>query len=726
MIEKRMMGKQRCETMGTACCDTARVLFCVTVLVFFVWATDAFASETFSLDDVVITASRVPEKRDAVAAKIEIITRQDIENMAGATLDTVLRDVAGVTSNRTSTSQMRTVVGMRGLGSFEQGRTLVLMDGIPINKTDSGGVNWNSINPDTVERIEVFKGPGSSVYGSNAMGGVINIISKRSAAPCSGAVATEVGSHGTWGGRFNVAARKDPDRGFNFALAGMYRETDGWEAASDHTRKKKTDDGYGIMPLYLDEWSISPQVGYDFNELNHLKLDCSYYYDERSEGVKGDDRDDGEYRHFKNRRANLTYSGGMEDKKWETRLYYQLEEYYKLYDRIGKTDTDVDSDRSDMGGILHYSSPFLAQWNRVGIGADIKQGGVDAQDLDRDGGFIKNSGDMRFYALYLDDRLTLADDRLTLSLGLRYDYIETVDCETSTHPGHLFSGYVDGNPIKDENWDALSPRISGKYLFSDRLNAYGSYSRGFRAPELDDLCRTGWQYVGPKIANPNLKPETIDTFELGASYTPVNKLTLSGSAFYSLGKDFLYYVDTGIPVGSSGYWATQTYKIKQNVGEVTIHGIELAAQYNLTAHIRLKADYTYADTEIKEYEKPDFSGATDLTGKELRSSPAQIVNLSAVWENRVINSKLNIRWKDEQYLDDVNSENKAADSYVTADIKFWKSVGHGFTASLSVENIFDDEHTETSQGSESVHGVAYGLEGYNPGRVVTAMLKYQF
>lgn len=234
-----MMGKQRCETMGTACCDRARVLFCVTALVLFVWATGALASESFSLDDVVITASRVPEKRDAVAAKIEIITRQDIENMAGATLDTVLRDVAGVTSNRTSTSQMRTVVGMRGLGSFEQGRTLVLMDGIPINKTDSGGVNWNSINPDTVERIEVFKGPGSSVYGSNAMGGVINIISKRSAAPCSGAVATEGGSPGTWGGRFNVAARKDPGRGFNFTFAGMYRETDGWEAASDHTRKNR-------------------------------------------------------------------------------------------------------------------------------------------------------------------------------------------------------------------------------------------------------------------------------------------------------------------------------------------------------------------------------------------------------------------------------------------------------------------------------------------------------
>ena len=78
------------------------------------------------------------------------------ERMPGLKIDQILRHVPRINSSRTSISQMRPVIGLRGLGSFEQGRAFVLMDGVPINKTDSGGVNWHCLNPDDIERIEIF------------------------------------------------------------------------------------------------------------------------------------------------------------------------------------------------------------------------------------------------------------------------------------------------------------------------------------------------------------------------------------------------------------------------------------------------------------------------------------------------------------------------------------------------------------------------------------------
>ena len=109
-----------------------------------------------------------------------------LRNSPAQSVDDILSMLSGVNTTRSDgISNMHTNVSIRGLAGDEQGRTLVLFDGIPINTSDEGSVNWNSIHIDNVQRIEVFKGPGSSLYGNSAMGGVINIISKRPVSPFS-------------------------------------------------------------------------------------------------------------------------------------------------------------------------------------------------------------------------------------------------------------------------------------------------------------------------------------------------------------------------------------------------------------------------------------------------------------------------------------------------------------------------------------------------------------
>ena len=129
------------------------------------------------LEEVVVTGTKTTRNFREVPGKTEVINSKTIEVSAAQQVDDILRFTPGINVNRTvGIYSQRPMVTLRGLSGDEQSRTLVLINGVPINTTDEGGVNWNRINQYDVDRIEIFKGPGSSLYGNNAMGGIINII----------------------------------------------------------------------------------------------------------------------------------------------------------------------------------------------------------------------------------------------------------------------------------------------------------------------------------------------------------------------------------------------------------------------------------------------------------------------------------------------------------------------------------------------------------------------
>jgi iron complex outermembrane receptor protein len=120
--------------------------------------------------------------------------------------------------------------------------------------------------------------------------------------------------------------------------------------------------------------------------------------------------------------------------------------------------------------------------------------------------------------------------------------------------------------LEENNWSALSPRLAIRYDFLRNLSAYASYGREFWASILDDLCRSGILWGLYRKANPELDPETIDTYEIGLDYRPVAGMKLSATFFYSLGKDFLYFVPTG------GTLAGRPLYRRENIGtEILLH-----------------------------------------------------------------------------------------------------------------------------------------------------------
>ncbi|MEN6620008.1 MAG: TonB-dependent receptor plug domain-containing protein [Smithella sp.] len=129
------------------------------------------------LEEIVVTATRTEKELDSAPGSVNVVTKKDIEKRNIQTVDEALNTTAGVVDRR-GKGLMDKMASTTLRGIPGQQRTLVLKDGIAINNSSSGSVDWNGVAPEDVERIEVVKGPFSSLYGGNAMGGVVNIITK--------------------------------------------------------------------------------------------------------------------------------------------------------------------------------------------------------------------------------------------------------------------------------------------------------------------------------------------------------------------------------------------------------------------------------------------------------------------------------------------------------------------------------------------------------------------
>jgi len=139
------------------------------------------ATRAAEIGITVVTPARTSRAIADVPGAVEVITGSQLESAPGATLnDKLVNIIPGAASSRANgIYSFTSVVTLRGLPSNEQGRTLILLDGVPVNTGATGSVNWNRLAGMNIDRIEIFKGPVSSLYGSNAAAGVINIITKK-------------------------------------------------------------------------------------------------------------------------------------------------------------------------------------------------------------------------------------------------------------------------------------------------------------------------------------------------------------------------------------------------------------------------------------------------------------------------------------------------------------------------------------------------------------------
>jgi iron complex outermembrane recepter protein len=295
---------------------------------------------------------------------------------------------------------------MRGLSGNEQARVLVMIDGVPVNKSDGGSVNWNLLDPAIVERIEVVKGPASSMYGSNAMGGAINIITRRPSGALSGKVTAGYGTYNTFSGRVSLGQKLNPgeDRGFYYLLNGFYRQSDGYITQSEFDQAANP----YVVASDMQEYSASLKTGYNFRKGEFLEADFIAYNDRRGTGElvwqphgNTTDHDTWQFR--------TRYSLERDRLSADVSFFWLKEDYKKVNEYLKDDYTwyNVFSERLDAGsafiGVMEGRQPAPVLRRH-----DLKAGSVDAADVYYTStDIVYNRGRMLSSGLYLQDAFSI-------------------------------------------------------------------------------------------------------------------------------------------------------------------------------------------------------------------------------------------------------------------------------------------------------------------------------
>ncbi|MFH1006108.1 MAG: TonB-dependent receptor [Candidatus Latescibacterota bacterium] len=636
----------------------------------------------FEMEEVVVTATRIPRMIKDVPANTSVLTSEDLERTAAKEPDDMLRLTPGIDVDRPMGRVFTApTVSMRGMGGRSAaGRTLVLLDGVPLNDSYSGDVNWNSLSIVDIERMEIVRGAGSALYGSNAMGGVINVITKgwtqkaRTAAKLSYAsmnTPTVELHHSAWLGDFG------------YALTGTYLKTDGYMVTPEEKRKDYD------RERTMDSMSLGGKLTWSFAPNASLTLNATHYEEDANAGR--------EYYHGSTTadRLNLTCEGAARRMTWQGTLFANLAESEWTYDTGTLKDKIdyVNTHPKQQLGLSGRSTFELGLSNKLTVGLDYKWGKIESKDeykqTDRR---VEAAGTQQTLGLSAENEFS-PNDQLVLTVGARYDRVRTYD-------GSSLDTDLDAAPrtYEDQTHGHFSPRIGAAYHPEEATTIRASVGRAFQAPSLYSLYRTWKYYATTYQSNPELDPEWLTSFEVGADRTFGDRLLARVTFYRNYASDFIYSILID---------ADNKIKQTENVGKVTMQGVEAELNVRPIRRVSLSVAYTYNESVIKEFEEDP-----ELEDKVLTYAPKHKVSFGVGYDHpELFTADLIGRYVGERFGDDKNSEKKMG-RYFVMDLKLSRHITDYLAVSLGVANLTDKNYEEKS--------------GYvAPGRTITGEITVQ-
>lgn len=661
------------------------------------------------ISPVVITATRTERKIEDIPARMAKIGKAEVKEYPATNIDDALQSISNVYVNRSwGIFSKNTSVTMRGLDGTS--RTLILLNGVPLNKVSGGQIQWSIIRPEDVDRIEVMKGPGSALYGMNAMGGVINVITKKPEKDLQLNAELQVGSMNTLGGHFSASKDETQNgKGFYWGLNGFYRQGNGYIIEPVETRDSIH------SKSYLREGDANGLFGYHFNK-NH-KLEISYqYHDEKKGNGKKVFEDDGGYDRYQVQFARAQYEGTAGSIKISANAFSQIEQYDRQSETVNSTGVYrlyyTDSRKADKG-IWMTTSRNFSQNQLITFGIDLRDGLVDSKDIyltftDK----IRYKGKLSFAGIFAQNELDLTNSKLKFIAGVRLDLANYRDGNLEVTDPTSTTGFPQQSSevFEDNTWTSFSPKLSGMYVFNKSLSSYLSFSTGFNPPKLDDLSKSGKISKGFKLANPKLAPETITTYEWGLNWKLLPNLSSEPSVYYSQGNNFQYFVPNGDSIDTGGNDIKPVLQ-RQNISKVEIYGFEVNAKWKVFENVSINAWYAYNHSKIMEFDVDEDNPAKTLEGKFLAEVPMHTAFISLGWQNKIVNTTLTSNFVGEIWGDEYNTEK--IEAYQIFDINLWKQITPHWRASIIVQDIFDrqpiDKKLRLSPGRYVMGKIEYRL-----------------
>ena len=549
----------------------------------------AMAASDKDTDTMVVTASGFSQQIKEAPATISVITPEEISKKPYRDVTDALKDIPGVTITGGGDS---TDISIRGMDAKY---TLLLIDGKKVStretrpNSDNSGFEQGWLPPLTaIERIEVVRGPMSSLYGSDAMGGVINIITKKVSNTWHSGVRVESimpyrsKEKNTYIGSFSTTGPIIDDI-LGIQLYGQYTNRHEDKFLNGHAAQKLRSLNGKLTLNVLDTQS------FDFDFGRSLQNSKATYPKTRT-------RKQGAFLRDNNRNTfALTHNGLFGDVT--TTSFVSYEENNNPERKMKIRNTDVDS---------RVTIPFNINMLTVG-------GKYNYQELHDKGNELSSDItkiDRWNYALFAEDEIKIFDN-WSITAGLRYN--------------------------KDENYGSnWNPRVYSVWNIDDNFTLKGGYSTGFATPQLRQVVSDwgqvtgGYAYNGVVLGNPALKPEKSDNFEIGLGYTNDYGIDASATAFYTKYKDKIqsYYICDSRKIANTKCFYKNFSKEfdfiqgRENVDKADLKGIELSFKTPLFTDFLLSSNYSWTKTEQK-------SG--NNKGKPLNRTPKQKFNTQFDW-----------------------------------------------------------------------------------------------
>ncbi|MFZ2330446.1 MAG: TonB-dependent receptor [Atribacterota bacterium] len=520
-------------------------------------ANNIFASENeisiFSLEEIIVIASKYPEKLFDSPASAEVINEEQIVAARADNLAMILKNIAGVEITDYGTPGEIKAISIRG-SSPEQ--VLVLIDGQVANGVQTGKIDLGLISADIIERIEIYRGPASALYGANALGGVINIITKKGGKK-EGTLSINYGNYRTQ--KYNVSYQDRIDD-YTYFLTGEYFKTEGSKENSQ-----------------LEKLSFMSRVSKEID--SQTKLDLILRFNDHQRGVPGslDFPSPNAWQNDRTFSMNIKWQKTEEDRDYNIMAWY---DFHKLsYDNPDEWGYDGTSIHKNNSSGISFDSTYYdftfgnkkesAYTHTLTWGGDISYNWTDSTDI---GKHQSLQG-----AVFIQDAWQIKE-KLSATAGLRYDY------------NQLFAGQ-------------LNPRIGLNYKLQDELSLHMSVSRAYRAPNYNDLY---WPEDGFVGGNANLQPEIAWAYEAGMRF--INKkgdTQAELNIFRKNVKDLINWA-----ADSDGIWRPS------NIGNARVDGLEFITRKNFNNHLTANFNYTYLnaiDLESGTQLKPKHKYGLGLT-----------------------------------------------------------------------------------------------------------------
>jgi outer membrane receptor protein involved in Fe transport len=616
-------------------------------------------------DAITVTAARTPRRLGDSPMSVVILDDQEIAASAAPAVDDILRQVAGFSLFRRTGGRFANPttqgVALRGLSASGASRAVVLEDGVGINDPFGSWVYWGRVLRISLERIEVLRGAASDLYGSGAMAGVIQLVTRRAAGP---AVLAE-GSYGDErsgdASVFAAARRQD----WGATVAGESYGTGGYVATAPALRGPVDTAVRSRFDSAQETVERQPDDG-----RTRLFVRAGYYGESRGNGTP-----------LQNNATEIRqWSVGGDWQPPDGSLSCRLQESSQGFsqafsavapNRQGESLTSTQTVPARSAGLSLQASRALSSGQALVGGVDL--GGVSAQDREtmflhgRSAAPTQVAGRQRTGGIFLEDLIS-ATQRFSLTLGLRGELWrnagERTDAAVMTR-------------LPDRQQTALSPRLGLVFRATERLLLTASGYRAFRAPTLNELYRTFRTGNTVTEANPGLDAERLRGGEIGALWSGANgRLSVRSD---------LFWVEVDRPVANVTLAVTPALITRQreNLGRTRSRGAEAELNAHLGGGLTLWAGGALTDARVVQ-----FAAASALVGKQLPEAPRVTATLGLLYDRTPLGT-LGLQMSDlgAQFDDDLNQLRLR--SAFRVDATATHSFPHGIALFVAGENLFD-------------------------------------